>query len=73
MAGILGRQGTRVLFGDSSLDYGTFSGVRANLGAWLDRGATVGAEVGGFLLDKRPGGFSAGSDDAGAPPLAVPV
>jgi hypothetical protein len=72
LAGVLGRPDTRVLFGGGGLDHGRFSGLKADLGGWLDEGTTLGAEAGGFLLERRGAGFSAASDPAGNPPLAVP-
>jgi hypothetical protein len=70
--GALGQPGTRVLLGDSSVGYGTVSGVRASMGAWLDSAATVGIEGGGFVLERRSNGFFATSDNSGSPLLAFP-
>src|SRR5262245_49841931 len=71
--GILGGQGTRTLFGGDDLHYGTFSGVRGTLGAWLDEDATFGLEGGGFILDRRADGIAARSNPDGTPVLALPA
>jgi hypothetical protein len=71
--GALGAPTTRVLFGDADLDYGTFSGLRTSLGAWLESSQTVGIEAGGFLLEQRSLGFAVRSDAAGTPLLAIPA
>jgi hypothetical protein len=70
--GALGQPGTRLLFGNQDLDYGTFSGGRLMVGAWLNAKRTVGIEGGAFLLEQRSVGFLAGSDAAGSPLLAFP-
>jgi hypothetical protein len=72
LAGVLGQPDTRVLFGGSGLDYGAFSGLRGTLGLWLDEDGRFGLEGGGFLLERRGVGFTAGSDPQGSPPLVVP-
>jgi hypothetical protein len=61
-AGAIGADGTRILIGDHSLDYGTFSGVRLNLGGWLDGEGMFGVEGSGFLLERRTTGAGATSD-----------
>jgi Putative beta barrel porin-7 (BBP7) len=71
--GTLGAPSTRVLFGGDGLDYGTFSGIRASLGGWLDPGQSIGIAGRGFLLEQRTTSFSAQSDDGGNPLLAFPV
>lgn len=69
--GALGQPGTRVLFGGSNgLDLGSFSGVRAQAGAWL--GEWCGAELVGFMLFRKTERFSQTSDAAGNPPIYVP-
>lgn len=73
LAGVLGQPDTRVLFGGSNLNYGTFSGLHGTLGFWLNEGRSVGLEGSGFLLERRSVGFSVGSDAAGNPPLLVPL
>jgi hypothetical protein len=71
-AGILGAPGTRVLFGGDGLDYGNFSGARVTLGGWCDPCRKLGVEASAFLLERRSVGFSAASDAAGNPLLAIP-
>jgi hypothetical protein len=71
--GEIGQPGTRILFGGSGLDFGTFAGVRAALGAWIDPTGNLGIELGGFYFEQRSVGFGASSDAAGNPVLAVPV
>lgn len=70
---LLGAPGATVLFGGRDLDYGTFSGVRATLGAWLDDSATYGIEGSGFFLFRRSTGITARSDAQGNPVLAFPT
>ncbi|HYV38480.1 MAG TPA: BBP7 family outer membrane beta-barrel protein, partial [Gemmataceae bacterium] len=48
LAGALGSPGTRILFGGSDLSFDAFSGVRINLGGWLNCDRTIGVEVSGF-------------------------
>jgi hypothetical protein len=72
LAGTIGQPDTRTLFGGHDLGYGTFSGLRASLGSWLDAEQTIGLEGSGFLLERRGVRFSAGSDANGAPALLVP-
>jgi hypothetical protein len=72
LGGILGQPDTRTLFGQSGLDYGTFSGLRATLGVWLDGDGVIGLEGSGFLLERRSVTFGAASDATGIPPLVVP-
>lgn len=69
--GALGQPGTRVLFGNNSIDYGTFSGMR--IGAGIPIGERLGFEASYFLLESRTGGFSASSDAAGNPIFGRPV
>ncbi len=49
----VGLPGNTVLFGPSSIDYGSFSGARAALGVWLDSDQRIGVDVGGFFLQTR--------------------
>jgi hypothetical protein len=71
--GALGQPGTRVLFGDSGLNYGSSSGFRIILGGWFDCDNTIGIEGSGFMLQQRSTGFSAASDPLGNPALYLPV
>jgi hypothetical protein len=70
--GALDQPGTRVLFGGDGLDYGTFNGLRLNLGGWLDQDRRFGLEAGGFALEHRTIRFSAQGDANGQPFLATP-
>jgi hypothetical protein len=70
--GALDQPGTRVLFGGNGLDYGTFSGLRLNLGGWLDQADRFGIEAGGFALEHRTIRFAAQADANGQPFLASP-
>jgi hypothetical protein len=69
--GALGQGGTRVLFGDSPLNYGLFSGYR--LAAGFDLVSGLGLEAGYFALERRAAGFTAASDANGNPLIARPV
>lgn len=72
--GSLGQPGTQVIYGgNGALDYGTFSGLRATLGGWLDADGVLGVEGNGFLLERRPIRFVAGSDSSGNPPIFLPI
>jgi hypothetical protein len=70
--GVLGQPGTALVYGLTGIDYHTFSGVRVTAGCWLDPDQTVGFEGRGFLLEHRTNQFSAASDAAGNPVLALP-
>jgi len=71
--GALGQPGTVPLFGRSGLDYGALSGMRFNIGTWLDSDEVTGIEASGFLLERGGTGFSAAGNAAGLPPLYVPI
>ena len=51
--GAIGQPGTRVLFGESDIDFGAFSGGRLSAGYWLDCEHTCAFEASGFVLEKR--------------------
>jgi hypothetical protein len=71
-AGILG-PGTAILFGDSNIDYGAFSGFRFELGFWIDREQTIGLAGGGLFLGSLSRSFGAGgSGAADSPTIARP-
>jgi hypothetical protein len=72
-AGAIGQPGTRVLLGDSTIQFPASSGARLVLGGWLDDDDRVGAEANGFGLQRRTNTFSASSDSAGNPPLYFPI
>jgi hypothetical protein len=74
-AGILGRPGTTVLFGDdrSAVDGGWRSGLRLTAGAWLDDCRTIGVEFSYFDLEDHGSSFAAaGTGAPGSPVLARP-
>ena len=70
----LGTQGpnTQVLFGGHNLDYGSFSGVRFDVGFWLPQCPVIGFDAGFFALQTRTINFAANSDDNGNPVLGRP-
>ncbi len=53
-----------------SLDPGALSGVRVNLGFWLDDKERLGVEVGGFILPRQTRTVAFSSDASGNPVLA---
>jgi hypothetical protein len=61
-AGGINQGGTQVLLGDGPYDFGAFSGMRFTVGGWIDEDRTIGLEASGFMLERRPYNFSAGSD-----------
>src|SRR5207245_969683 len=69
--GALDQPGTRVLFGAQGAGYGTFSGLRLEGGAWLDREQRFAVEGGGFLLERRAAGFRAATDANGQAVLGL--
>jgi Putative beta barrel porin-7 (BBP7) len=71
--GALGQPGTRVLFGNSDLNYGLSSGGQFNLGGWFDEEARFGMEGGFFLLSQQNRDFRAFSNSSGSPILSVPI
>src|SRR6516165_1338213 len=72
-AGILGREGTVVLVGNSGLDENPRSGLRIGGGFWLDDCHTLGLEGSYFFLGQRSSDSSfAGSGAPGTPVLARP-
>lgn len=71
-APVLGAPGTVLLYGNSSQDMGTFSGLRITAGGWVNDARTVGLEASGFLLEQRTNTTFIGTDATGAPPLGLP-
>jgi hypothetical protein len=59
--GVLNQPGTSVLFGDSVLKRGRFSGGRVVAGFWLNADRTIGVEGSYFFLQARSLNFSASS------------
>ncbi|HXG12445.1 MAG TPA: BBP7 family outer membrane beta-barrel protein [Gemmataceae bacterium] len=70
--GALGQPGTRILFGQRDLHYGSFAGGRLAVGSWLNKNRSIGLEGTLFLLERRSDTFRIQSDAAGAPLLAFP-
>jgi len=54
--------GQTIFPGDNRLDYDSFSGVRINAGAWLNREGTWGIDVSGWYLENRDIGASYASN-----------
>jgi hypothetical protein len=71
--GALDQPETKILFGNTRLDYGRMSGVQAGGGAWLDNRHIWGVETDGFILERRTLHFQFASDANGNPLLARPV
>jgi hypothetical protein len=69
-AGVLGRPGTSVLFGDERVNDDARSGGRFTLGAWLNCAHTTGIEGNFFFLGEETTEFSA--ESTGTPILARP-
>jgi hypothetical protein len=70
--GALGQPHTKVLFGDTSMNFGALSGGRFTLGVWLDPCRVWGFEASGFFLSQGAVHFSASSNSAGLPTLYIP-
>ena len=68
--GALGQKGTAVLFGNQTLNFGTFSGLRLNTGFDLGEGWSV--DAGYFGLERRAIGRTFNSDGNGNPLIARP-
>lgn len=73
----MGQPNTHVLFGNQDLDFGSFSGGRLTLGAWLNRPATLGFEATWFQLENRAAGFQITQsrtipNDASLPAIGIP-
>jgi Putative beta barrel porin-7 (BBP7) len=71
--GALGNPNTRVLFGESPIDFGAFMGGRVSLGYWFGADRRFGIEASGLLFGQKTNTFSLASDAAGNPFLAIPV
>jgi hypothetical protein len=69
--GVLGRSSTKIVFGDSDLDYRASSGARFTLGGMFNCNATLGAEVSGMFLG-RSINFATASTLTGTPVVARP-
>lgn len=71
-AGSIGRPGTRVLYGDKSINLGLLSGLRVQTGLWLDDDNSLGIELGGLLLEQggETARFTGGAN--GTPFFGIP-
>jgi hypothetical protein len=70
--GALGQPSTLALFGDKSVDFGLFSGARAELGIFLDHENRFSLEVGGFILFPNTSSFFTSADQNGNPVISRP-
>jgi hypothetical protein len=70
--GALGQPNTAVLFGNRDIDFKVFSGVRFSAGFWATADHVLGFEGSGFVLETRTERFTATSDLAGRPVIALP-
>src|SRR5262249_30377863 len=71
-AGALDVPGTTILQG-TNISHDTFSGVRAEIGTFLDCDRTCSVEASTFWLFPNHSRFSANSDGAGNPPILRPA
>ncbi|HMP60901.1 MAG TPA: BBP7 family outer membrane beta-barrel protein [Gemmatales bacterium] len=71
--GRLGEPGTVVVLGNQDLNYGTFSGLRMNVGYLISPSAGISLEGSGFFLERRTDDNFAVTDDQGNNLLAIPV
>jgi Putative beta barrel porin-7 (BBP7) len=72
-AGAIGQPGTQVLLGGGSIHFPAFSGMRLDLGGWLDERLVLGIEGEGFILERSTRSFAAASDAGGNAPLYFPI
>ncbi len=61
-AGVLGDPATVALFGDRTLDYGGFNGLRFDAGLWVNDAHTIGIGGGYSTFDRRTSTFFTSSD-----------
>ena len=59
--------------GNDTQQFGAFSGMRLNLGFWLDNDRRFAIEGSSFLLGRRTAGYAARADANGLPILNTPV
>jgi hypothetical protein len=71
-SGAIGQPGTQVKLGNAAVGFRVFSGMRFEIGAWLDPQRIVGIEAGGYVQETRVNHFALASNAAGSPLLAVP-
>lgn len=71
--GAIGQPNTVVLVGNASTGFGMISGMRLELGGWIDAQHILGIEASGFMQEKRVNQIAALSDtNTGTPLLALP-
>jgi hypothetical protein len=71
--GAVGQPGTVSLFGQNDTNYGMFSGVRAEIGFFLDDTDMYSIEINGFYLNPNHVRASGSSDAGGNPFLSRPA
>ncbi|MGD0516815.1 MAG: BBP7 family outer membrane beta-barrel protein [Thermoguttaceae bacterium] len=71
-AGILGQDGTNILFGGGDVDYGGIPGGRFTLGYWLNPCRELGIEAVYTFLSNKSADYSISSDSGGSPIIARP-
>lgn len=71
--GALGQPGTRIIFGQDPADFGLMSGIRAQIGMFLDPNDTYSIEVGGFWVFRASQSFGTASDANGNPSVSRPI
>jgi len=72
-AGALGDPDTRILFGDQSLDYGAFNGLRIDGGIWLNQQHTQGLGFGFAGFNKRTFSTLFDSETTGPAVITRPI
>jgi hypothetical protein len=71
--GALGQPGTVILFGGTPLTFGQpTSGLRGDIGIWLDHDNHCSLDVGGFYLPRQFDRFGLASNAAGSPTITRP-
>ena len=70
--GALGQPNTAALFGANNVDFGLFSGIRADLGLFLDYDNRFSIDLGGFYLPPNSSSYSIAGDSSGNPLIARP-
>lgn len=70
--GALDQQGTAIIFGDN-LNYGMFSGIRPEIGFFIDPDQRVSLEWTGLFVIPRHISFTQSSDAAGNPVITRPI
>lgn len=71
--GLLGQEGTILVFREDSLKYSPVSGGRLSAGYWFDCHQCVGIEGSGFVTQQQSTSFRAFSGPTGSPLVFVPV